>query len=150
MCARRSCLQCHRRTALEPRDHCEESRSFVPTGSKAREARDTKTSRIRTPATPLTTVVGCQPASLSFATAAAIASVQRPDSFSDAQHGVCRRHPGVPGDDMLDGRGTCILLLLEERLRVQGMRRRPVHQFELLLQEWHVGLRLRECPRILF
>ena len=33
-----------RRTALEPRDHCEESRSFVPTGSKAREARDTKTS----------------------------------------------------------------------------------------------------------
>ena len=74
--------------------------------------------------------------------------------FSDAelqQHGVCRRAPGVPCHDVLDGWGTCILLLLhEERLRVQGMRRRAVHQFELCLQEWHAGLLLRECPRTLF
>ena len=41
---------------------------------------------------------------------------------------------------MLDGWGTCIMALLhEERLRVQGMRRRAVHHFELVLQEWRVG-----------
>ena len=86
-----------------------------------------KLPRIRTPATPLTTVVGCQPLFRDrWSRAGATASVERPDSFTDAQlhqHGVCRRAPGVPCHDVLDGRGTCILLLLlEERLRVQGMR----------------------------
>ena len=98
----------------------------------------------------------CQPARHSFATAAAIASVERPDSFTDAQHGGCRRHPGVPCHDVLDGWSTrCILVFHEERLCVQGMRRRPVHPFERLLHKtkWRcrrVGLRMRECPRILF
>ena len=53
-----------------------------------------KLPRIRTPATPLTTVVGCQPLFRDrWSRAGATASVERPDSFTDAEHGVCRRHP---------------------------------------------------------
>ena len=66
---------------------------------------------------------------------------------SQPPKGGCRRRPGLPGGVEPHGSGTGVLQLLHEgRLQLRRVRQPSVQQFELVLQQWRLGLLLRESP----